>query len=566
MWEVACFTVFLAVVVFYLFGTLGKTHDSGNHSLDAFIRKKPPELRSDGDSVSKASRRSFGDTQHYMADRGRHILILYGTEYGFSEEVATVLCRRIQQFADVNKSAWNPRLLSVEHFNHFDLDQEQMCFIVISTSGDGVPPSAARGFMEALVAREQPFSRLAFSVLALGDSNYPHFCRTGKLLANRLLALEAHHVVKPAEVDGEDWDVINQWMHAVLHWLGSPSAAQAVDLQHEYLDWAKINQSESDGYSDALGIYPMNNPDVVQHILDMLLLSGGECVPVPSQRFEGDENGVSSREALLWYYDIKQLTMATLSAMKNVTSMENAANRDQIINSKDMELVDVLEEWDINCSSSFSLDIISTLRPLQPRYYSISSSPLLDKNLLTITAAVVRYTTHGKPREGVASTYLQDRLVIGGQCPVFVSSNPDFRLPVQNNIPIILIDLAKTRGNAYLYFGCRHPEKDFLYRKELETWESKGIVKLRVAFSRHQQHKVYVQHLLQEDSYLVWNLIAEESAVVYVCGDAWNMAPDVNTTLLNIIRCHMQCGIQAAEDFLAEMEAAGRYKKDVWLV
>lgn len=313
----------------------------------------------------------------------------------------------------------------------------------------------------------------------------------------------------------------------------------------------------------------------------------------PAFRGSGDGKGhVTAQDALLWYCDIKQLTLSTLTAFQGSLRCPRAAStlgkliasatelQDYLLS---RELVDVLEEWDAhcNCSPSASLTLISTLRPLQPRFYSVSSSPLLDKNTMALTVAVVRYRAHGRVREGVTSTYLKDTLPVGGQCAVFVSFNPDFRLPDKPTVPVILIcagtgiapfiaflqerELAGRSGYSHLYFGCRHPDKDFLYKTQLESWVEKGVVRLRVAFSRQQQQKVYVQHLLLEDSLLLWSLISQECAVVYVCGDARHMAPDVNRTLQSIIQQHKECTPQEADDYLTQLEQSGQYRKDVWL-
>lgn len=224
---------------------------------------------------------------------------------------------------------------------------------------------------------------------------------------------------------------------------------------------------------------------------------------------------------------------------------------------------------------------VSCLKQLQPRYYSISSSPIVDNNTVCVTAAVVRYKLLGQPREGVTTTYLQDRLEVRDRCPVFMSRNPDFRLPSNNNVPVILIgpgtgiapfrafiqekEKQENPGPVYLYFGCRHRNKDFLYKEELEKWEQNGLISLKVAFSRDQSQKVYVQDLLLKDSKLLWQLIDQDKASIYVCGDAKHMAHDVHQALLSVLQSEGQMNLQKSVQCLKELEDNSRYEKDVWV-
>lgn len=206
-----------------------------------------------------------------------------------------------------------------------------------------------------------------------------------------------------------------------------------------------------------------------------------------------------------------------------------------------------------------------------------------NSNTVCVTAAVVRYSTLGQDREGVTTCYLQDQLQPGDQCPVFISRNPDFRVPSNSKTPLILIGPGtgiapfraflqerallseEERGKIVLYFGCRHKNKDFLYRNELENLEEKSVICLRPAFSRDQKEKIYVQDLLLQDGSLIWNLINKEEAAVYICGDAKHMAHDVHKVLLQIIVMQGRTTQDEAELFLKGLETQGRYQKDVWV-
>lgn len=247
---------------------------------------------------------------------------------------------------------------------------------------------------------------------------------------------------------------------------------------------------------------------------------------------------------------------------------------------QEREVADVLADFKshtLPCSQ-----VLNCLKSLQPRYYSISSSPKKSSNVVCITAAVVRYTTLDRSRTGVATTFLNDRLHIGDMCPVFMSRNPDFRLPSNNEVPVILIgpgtgiapfiafiqerEMEVSCGPTWLYFGCRHKEKDFLYKSQLEYWASKNVIRLSAAFSRDQSTKVYVQDHLKRDSCKIWQMIDQDHACIFVCGDAKHMAHDVHTTLLDIVSKNGGMDTDDAAVYLQNMEESSRYQKDVWVV
>ncbi|XP_025114995.1 NADPH oxidoreductase A-like [Pomacea canaliculata] len=627
MWELICCTVFFASLVVYVIYVLRPTDTSqaASSTLDAFIRN---------DQVISELSKDKKKYQTRFSEDGRQILILYGTEYGFSEEIAYLLFDRLKCSSENSSEHWQPRVLNVKHHKHIHWELENVCFIVISTSGDGVPPADAREFMSFVMEEASDLSHLGYSVLALGDSSYPHFCRTGRMLDSRMKMVGGQVLITKMEVDGEDWSAVNNWIDAVVSWVLSSAASQlAGPPRRDYLDVSSIEKSDDDGFSrnrpfiatlknkvlltrvdnpltdretikcefdisgsnlrwtsgDALGIYPMNNPSTVTRILFLLHFTGDEMVQAPSHHFS--QGTISLKEALLKCYDIKCVPDATYSSLRDLMAHPVHKNPNKMTDELEKEylatreLIDVLEDLTSCSHSSPTIEQLSsslhTLRPLQPRFYSIASSPLLDNSTVTVIAAVVRYTAGGRERGGVTTTFLQDHLAPGGQCPVFISHNPDFRLPVDRNVPVILIgagtglapyraflqeqELANNFGKTFLYFGCRHNEWDYLCQQELEKWADKGILHLRVAFSRQQQFKVYVQDLLIEDSHQIWQLINEENATLYVCGDARNMARDVDAALTSIVEKCKKVYSQDAKEYMSNLQNAGRYLRDVWI-
>jgi sulfite reductase (NADPH) flavoprotein alpha-component len=224
-------------------------------------------------------------------------------------------------------------------------------------------------------------------------------------------------------------------------------------------------------------------------------------------------------------------------------------------------------------------ELISALGPLQPRLYSIASSPKLVPDGVHLTVATVRWQQRGRDRKGVASTYLAERVAAGGEVPVFVQKTRDFRLPADPATPCIMIGpgtgvapfrafLQERRatgaaGRNWLFFGDRHRKSDFLYREELAGYHQDGLLtNLDLAFSRDQAERIYVQQRMRERAGDLWSWI-NDGATLFVCGAA-AMARDVDTALAAIIARQGGMGAGAAKSMLAGLARAGRYLKDVY--
>uniref|UniRef100_A0A1L8E0M8 NADPH--cytochrome P450 reductase n=1 Tax=Nyssomyia neivai TaxID=330878 RepID=A0A1L8E0M8_9DIPT len=267
------------------------------------------------------------------------------------------------------------------------------------------------------------------------------------------------------------------------------------------------------------------------------------------------------------------------------TSAEGKAKYQSWIQDATRNVVHILEDVP---SCRPPIDHVCEILPrLQPRYYSISSSSKLHPQTVHVTAVLVKYeTATGRINKGVATNFLAAQRPEGDplpRVPIFIRKS-QFRLPTKSEIPIIMIGpgtgLAPFRGfiqerdncrregqnvgDTILYFGCRKKSEDFLYQEELEEFVKNDSLKLRVAFSREQEKKVYVTHLLQEDSDKVWDVIGEKKGHVYVCGDAKNMASDVRNILLNVIQTKGGLTESEAQQYLKKMEAQKRYSADVW--
>jgi cytochrome P450/NADPH-cytochrome P450 reductase len=250
---------------------------------------------------------------------------------------------------------------------------------------------------------------------------------------------------------------------------------------------------------------------------------------------------------------------------------------------KRKSVFDLLEEYPA-CELPFHA-YLEMLSLLAPRYYSISSSPSIDPTRCSITVGVVEApASSGRGvYKGVCSNYLAGRRVGDNVHATVRETKAGFRLPDDPAVPVIMIGpgtgLAPFRGflqerahrkaqgaelgPAMLFFGCRHPDQDFLYAAELKAFAADGIVELHTAFSRADGPKTYVQHQVTAQKDRVWALI-EQGAIVYVCGDGSKMEPDVKGALVAIYREKTGADAGAGLRWIDDLGTKNRYVLDVW--
>jgi sulfite reductase (NADPH) flavoprotein alpha-component len=226
-------------------------------------------------------------------------------------------------------------------------------------------------------------------------------------------------------------------------------------------------------------------------------------------------------------------------------------------------------------------EFVGALRKMPPRLYSIASSRQAHPGEVHLIVAVVRYESHGRPRKGVASTFLADRVTDDTRVPVFVHSAKGFRLPEDPGTPILMVgpgtgiapfrafleerEVTGARGRNWLFFGEQRKETEFFYREEFEKWQADGLLtRLDTAFSRDQADKIYVQHRLLENAAEVWRWIDRDGAHLYVCGDARRMAKDVEAALHTMAREQGGRTPEQATEYIENLRKAKRYKRDVY--
>jgi sulfite reductase (NADPH) flavoprotein alpha-component len=331
---------------------------------------------------------------------------------------------------------------------------------------------------------------------------------------------------------------------------------------------------------DSMGVFPQNNPQLVQELLEALHFSGDEQVK------NKDGETVSIREGLLKHFQItepsKQFLEAIVEKSRSPNELEGLLQPDRK-NALEhylwgLQVIDFLLDAP---SIQFAPDeLVSKLRKLQPRLYSVGSSIKAYPEQVHFMIASVRYESHGRKREGVASTYLAERVELNMPVPMFVHVAKGFRLPEDPATPIIMVGpgtgVAPFRaylqerktigatGKNWLFFGEQRSRCDFFYNDEFAALQTDGVLtRFHTAFSRDQASKVYVQHRLIENSREVYAWL-QDGAHFFVCGDAARMAKDVDVALLQIIEKEGAMSPEVAAEYVEALKKEKRYKRDVY--
>ena len=331
---------------------------------------------------------------------------------------------------------------------------------------------------------------------------------------------------------------------------------------------------------DVLGVLPQNDPALVDALISRLGLDPQETVALPGGAV------APLREALVTAYDITTIKKGTLSKWNAVAK---SAKLDAFIEDAELlrdfahgrDLLDLAEDPETTAAFESASQFIGCLGKLAPRLYSIASSPDSVPGQVSLCVGAVRYTPkHStRARGGVCSTYLADRLKPGDKVRVFVQPKPGFRLPDDPTTPIIMVGpgagiapfrafwqqrtLDKAEGGMWFFFGNPHQATDACYEDEINELVEAGRLRYSAAWSRDQDHKVYVQHLMEQNAAEIWKWL-RAGAVFYVCGDAMRMAKDVEAALLNIISTQGKHTPEEAVGYLAAMRDAKQYRKDVY--
>jgi sulfite reductase (NADPH) flavoprotein alpha-component len=331
---------------------------------------------------------------------------------------------------------------------------------------------------------------------------------------------------------------------------------------------------------DAVGIIPENRAEAVRDTLAALRFKGDERV-LDHYKVE-----ISLEDALRTRLGIGKLVRGTVKqyarlapevdGLKSMVGPENKARAEDYCWGR--EFVDLVTDFPGVVTDP--QELFHVLQRLVPRMYSLASSQRMHKDNVQLTVRVIRYESHGRSRQGVASGQLGDRAAVGTTLPIFLHSNASFRMPEDTGAPMIMIgpgtgiapfrafleerQAGGQKGENWLFFGEQREKLDFLYRDQFQEMHRAGVLtRLDTAFSRDQAQKVYVQDKMQEHASDLFAWL-ERGAYFYVCGDATRMAKDVETALLDVIARGSHGTLDQAAEYLAAMKKQKRYQRDVY--
>ncbi|MFJ5767155.1 assimilatory sulfite reductase (NADPH) flavoprotein subunit [Lysinibacillus sp. NPDC093210] len=533
------------------------------------------------------------------------VTLLYGSQTGNSQGLAEKYAAALKA-NDVEVT-----VTSLAKFKPNNLKKITNLLLVVSTHGEGEPPDQAIQFYEFLHSKRAPkLEHLHFSVLALGDSSYEFFCKTGQDFDAQFEKLGATRIVPRTDCDVDFDEPAAKWFTDVQQALlqhtdtaikteqtqileGDATYSRKNPYDAEVLENINLNGRGSNKETrhielsieganfhfqpgDSIGILPENNETLVHALITALQFN-------PQAQVTVFDEAMQLKDALQKKLEITVLSKPLLQKISAYTVHKEFATLCESSTAwkdyaRGRDLLDIAEDF-----APFTWNaqqFVDVLRKIPARLYSIASSQLANSDEVHLTIGKVSYETNGRVRFGVCSGSVAGHVKIGDTLPIYVHKNPNFRLPEQADTPIIMIGagtgVAPYRafleereelgisGKSWLIFGDQHFVTDFLYQTDWQRWLASGtLAQMDIAFSRDTDKKIYVQHKIKEKAQAFYEWL-EQGAIIYVCGDEKSMAADVDQTIRQIIEQQGNKTPEEAKAYINDLKQQKRYQRDIY--
>ncbi|MFC7679780.1 bifunctional cytochrome P450/NADPH--P450 reductase [Paenibacillus sp. GCM10028914] len=607
------------------------------------VREQQPILNTleSSEQMDNPNQQNKDVVQGVSVTGGKHVplLVLYGSNLGTAESIAREITDIAKlQGIQAEAASLNSRINNLP---------KEGAVVIVAASYNGKPASNAREFVQWLELLEQDeLKGVKYAVFGCGDRTWASTYQAVPRMIDEILHSKgAKRISARGEGDAsgdfemqlDAWknqfwaDLIKEYDLTLnqaaekernsltvkfVHGVAGAPLAQTYDAFRAAIIGHRDLQATESGRrtthieialpegvtyqeGDHLGVLPANSRLNVERVLRRFNLNGNELLVLSSSGRSAAHLPLGRPVSLydLLSHSVEVQEAASRAQLRELAAytvcpphkreleelLEEAAYTSQVLN-KRVSMLDLLEKYEA-CEMPFER-FMELLPPLKPRYYSISSSPLLSPDSASITVGVVHGTARSGKGEyyGVASNYLTN-LQIGEEIVMFIRTpESSFRLPDKPETPIIMVGpgtgVAPFRGflqsrsvmkqngsnvgEAHLFYGCRN-DMDYIYKSEMEQFEKDGLVKLHIACSRREgTPKTYVQHLIQEESALMIDILERQGGHLYICGDGRKMAPEVEETLQEAYKNMIGVDDKEAAKWLQQLQDEGRFAKDVW--
>jgi len=534
------------------------------------------------------------------------LTILYGTHTGRSKSIASNLAGKI------GSNGVEVITVALDDYKTRQLATETNIVFIVSTHGEGEPPAMAEDFHKFITGKRAPkLPELNYSVVALGDKSYKFYCQTGIDIDQALAGLGAKTILPILKLDVDFEEETDRWINEFTEIFTKKysDSISSVKIQNTaaadgekytrknpfsatVLDKVKITGRDSDKEvyhvelslensgityepGDSVGILANNPPTLVDAILKQTGFSGSENIRLKEAEYLLKDALSDRLEITVLNRDVIQKYQEKTGNAELLKIIEDDKQLDEYLYGHDV--LDLLEEFPF----AFSVqEFVEVLRNFPARLYSISSSQAAVGEEVHITVATVRYTRRERERSGACSSYLADQIDIDSKVSIFIEKNPAFKLPLNEETPVILVgagtgvapyraflqhrEANNQKGRTWLFFGERRFLSDFLYQVEWQKLLKEGYLeKIDLAFSRDQDEKIYVQHRLIEKQKEIYTWL-KNGANIYLCGDMKQMARDVQNTLLQIFETEGGMSQEKALEYLKILKKENRFQTDVY--